>query len=182
MVTPKVVDKIDRKTINVIRTMQRNNIDLKNIADNKANILLSLNALMLTILIPIILSYHEIIRAEHLYIPLAILFITCFSTMVIAANVLKPFNWVKVGEHEKDIVTSSPFFFINYYRKDIDEFMDQIDECLVDSKKFKEYVIADLFLIGKVLGAKYTQINISYNVFLAGVSLTIISSVIVVFI
>ena len=35
--------KISKEVLNVIRTTQRNNIELTNIADNKANMLLSLN-------------------------------------------------------------------------------------------------------------------------------------------
>ena len=64
MALQRSVDQLDKNSINIIRTMQRNNIDLKHIADNKANILLSLNALMITVLIPIILSNLEIIIDE----------------------------------------------------------------------------------------------------------------------
>ena len=43
---------LDKKTIDIIRTTQRNNIDLTAIADNKANVLLSLNALIIAALVP----------------------------------------------------------------------------------------------------------------------------------
>ncbi|MEZ4957629.1 MAG: hypothetical protein R2825_28985 [Saprospiraceae bacterium] len=41
-------DKLTKETINIMRTTQRNNVELTHIADNKANVLLSLNAIMLT--------------------------------------------------------------------------------------------------------------------------------------
>jgi hypothetical protein len=160
--------------------MQRNNIDLKNIADNKANILLSLNALMLTFLIPIVLGNIDIIVSEYLYIPLGFLFLTCFGTILIAASVLKPFNWIKTNKTEMQRMQSSPFFFVNYYKLSIDQFVEQMDRTITDSKIFKEHVVNDLFFIGKVLGVKYNQIGICYNVFLIGLSTSIVSTILVV--
>jgi len=180
MTIRKSVDQLDKNSINIIRTMQRNNIDLKSIADNKANILLSLNALMLTFLIPIVLGNIDIIIEEHLYIPLSLLFLTCFGTIIIAATVLKPCNWIRTNKNEKSRLMSSPFFFVNYYKSTIDEFMIQMDNTITDSKVFKDHVITDLYFIGKVLGVKYNQIGICYNVFLVGLSTTVLSSILVV--
>ncbi len=178
----KSVVQLDKNSINIIRTMQRNNIELKNIADNKANILLSLNALMLTFLIPIVLSQLEIIEAKRLYIPLTILFITCFTTILIAATILKPFNWIKTSKKDEGRLTSSPFFFVNFHKKPIDEFVEDINRTIMDPKAFKEHVLTDLYFIGKVLGVKYSQIVICYNVFLVGLILTVLSGVVVILI
>ena len=60
--------KLSKKALNIIRTTSRNNVELVNIADNKANILLSINGIMFTALIPMLFSYQEIIVSEHLYI------------------------------------------------------------------------------------------------------------------
>lgn len=181
MALQRSVDQLDKNSINIIRTMQRNNIDLKHIADNKANILLSLNALMITVLIPIILSNLEIIIDEFLFVPLGVLFSTCFVTILIAATVLKPFNWIKVNQVELNRLSASPFFFVNFHNKSIDDFVISIDNTITNSKVFKDHVISDLYYIGKVLGVKYRQIGICYNVFLIGLSLSVLSSIIVIF-
>ena len=44
---------LNKNSLAVLRTTLRNNIELTSIADNKANVLLSLNALMLTFFGPI---------------------------------------------------------------------------------------------------------------------------------
>ncbi len=180
MSDPKSAGHMDKNSINIIRTMQRNNIELKSIADNKANILLSLNALMITFLIPIVLNNLEIILDEYLYIPLGILFVSCLATIFLAATILKPFNWIKTNKKDVNQLTSSPFFFVNYYKKSIDEFVIDINKTMNDPKIFKDHVIADLYFIGKVLGVKYSQIGICYNVFLIGLILTVLSTVIVI--
>ena len=178
----KSVVQLDKNSINIIRTMQRNNIELKSIADNKANILLSLNGLMLTFLIPIVLSNLEIIKEYRLYIPLIIMSITCFSTILIAATILKPFNRIKMSKKDEGRLTSSPFFFVNFHKKPINEFVEDINRTIMDPKAFKDHVLADLYFIGKVLGVKYGQITICYNVFLVGLILTVLSGVVVILI
>ena len=44
----KKKENLEKGLLNIIRTTMRNNIVLTHIADNKANVLLSLNALMIT--------------------------------------------------------------------------------------------------------------------------------------
>ena len=62
--------KLPKEALNIIRTTLRNNIELTNIADNKANVLLSLNALMITLLLPLIIPNLALIKELHLYVPL----------------------------------------------------------------------------------------------------------------
>ena len=62
----KIGPKLSKETVNIIRTTQRNNIELTHIADNKANVLLSLNAIMITFLIPLILSNVNIILEKFI--------------------------------------------------------------------------------------------------------------------
>ena len=169
-----------RETLNIIRTTKRNNIDLKNIADNKANILMSLNTLMLTILVPIVLSHREVIMEEHLYVPLIILVITCFATIFICATVLRPFNLKKntiTTGREKNL---SPFFFGNYYRMKSEDYLEYIEQAVEEPQYMKEYLFKDLFFIGKTLGVKYTQIRFSYTVFMIGMAACLVSTVLVI--
>lgn len=160
----------------MIRTMQRNNIDLKHIADNKANILLSLNALMITFLIPIVFNNLDIILTEYLIIPLVILFVTCLTTIILAGMVLKPFDWLKVHKDEEARLRSSPFFFVNYYKKSFNDFISEMDKSMNDPDRFKENIMADMYFMGRILGAKYYQIGLCYDVFMTGIILTVVSS------
>jgi len=168
-----------RETLNIIRTTKRNNIDLKNIADNKANILMSVNALMITFLIPIVLSHREVIMEEYLYVPLVILVITCFTTIFICATVLKPFNLRKNTITAGRNQNLSPFFFGNYYRMHPDDYLEYIQEAVEEPQNMKEYLFKDLYFIGKTLGIKYNQIRTSYIVFMVGLAACLISTVLV---
>ena len=51
--------RLNKETVNIIRTAMRNNIELTNIADNKASVLLSINTLIITLLVPVALINAE---------------------------------------------------------------------------------------------------------------------------
>jgi len=171
---------IRKDTLNMIRTTYRNNIELTNIADNKANILLSLNSLMITFLIPIVLSNLDIIIEETLFLPIITLSATCLTTIVIAAMATRP---IKMGQQDVmkgDVSQKSPFFFGNYYQMKVADYLDMMENAINDPQLIKDYVKLDLFFMGKGLGEKYAKIRKCYNVFIGGLIMTVIATIVVI--
>ncbi len=183
--SPKLPDQvllnkgIKKDSLNIIRTIYRNNIHLTNIADNKANILLSLNSLMITFLIPIVLSNLQIILQENLYIPLITLSGTCIVTIILAAITTRPIEMGKQDISSGDVVQKSPFFFGNYYKMKIENYMDLLENAIVDPVLTKDYIKLDLYFMGKGLGEKYSKIRTCYNVFISGLLLSVAATIIV---
>lgn len=171
---------IGKGTLNMIRTTYRNNIDLTNIADNKANILLSLNSLMITFLIPIVLTNLDIISALALYLPIITLSLTCITTIIIAAMATRPIKMgqqdVKRGEKSQ----KSPFFFGNYYKMATQDYLDLVEDAINDPKLVKDYIKLDLYFMGKGLGEKYRKIRTCYNVFIGGLVITVMATIIAI--
>ncbi len=170
---------LSRETINVIRTTQRNNIDLTGIADNKANVLLSLNALMIAALVPLVLTNIDFVIERHLYVPLFILAITCFFTIYMAAKALKPINFDAIRMEIEKRMPASPFFFGNFYKMDVDEYFESIKGLLSEPETVKAHMAQDLYYIGRRLGFKMEQIRRAFNIFTAGIFLTLVSLVVV---
>ena len=168
--------KLPKKTLNVFRTTSRNNIELTAIADNKASILLSLNALMITFLAPTIFSNMDIVAEEMLYIPIAIFIVTCAATMYMSAQVLKPFNFDKLGERIKT-GNPSPFFFGNFFKMEYDEFYEFMEDSIDKKQLLSEHLIQDLYYLGKRLGDKMSMIRTAFNVFIGGVMLTLFTTI-----
>lgn len=171
---------IRKDSFNMIRTVYRNNIDLTNIADNKANILLSLNSLMLTFLIPIVLSNLEIIKQYNLYLPLIVLSSTCITTIILAAITTQPIRMGKQNFSSGNSTKSSPFFFGNYYKMGVENYMKLFEDTINDPAATKDFVKLDLYFMGKGLGKKYTRIRTCYSVFMVGLILSVISTIIVI--
>ena len=169
---------LTKETVNVIRTTLRNNIDLTAIADNKANVLLSLNALMIAALVPMVLTNLDFIMERHLYIPLLLFGITCFFTIYLAAKALKPTDFDAMAREIEKKMPLSPFFFGNFYKMEVDEYFESIKGLLSDPDMVKAHLAQDLYYIGRRLGNKMTWIRKAFNIFVVGISLTLISLVI----
>lgn len=169
---------MSKEVINVIRTTQRNNIELTNIADNKANMLLSLNGIMISIAVPLILSNSNNLLGNYLYIPAVIMAITCFATMYISAMVLRPSNFENFRDSLKDKETASPFFFGNYFRMKPEEFFLDIEQKLEDTANLRDYMAQDLFFVGKRLGYKMQWVRTAFTLFIGGIFFTLLTTAI----
>ena len=178
-VDEKKVKNISKQTINIIRTTQRNNIDLTHIADNKANVLLSLNAIMLSFLLPLVLANTDEIVEHYLYVPLLILAATCFATIYISTIVLKPSDFDKFRKQLGEDSQFSPFFFGNFYKMEMNEFFDHLDDSLSDSELLKVHIAQDLYYVGHRLGVKMSRIRLAFDIFIFGLFTTILSAVVV---
>ena len=166
----------DKEAINIIRTNQRNNVELTHLADNKANVLLSLNAIMLTFLIPSVVSNTDFIVEKHLLIPLIILALTCFSTIYISTMVLKPSRLDKSRYFKSEFRNKSPLFYGNIYKMTPGEFFESMDNRFSSKKQIMANLQQDLFYSGKRLAYKMNWITRAFDWFLIGLSLSIISS------
>lgn len=163
-----------KNTISILRTTLRNNIELTNIADNKANVLLSLNALMLTFIVPLMIPNQDLIMEEGLFIPLGILIVTCLATISISVFVLRPskLGGQKIQINEKNQI--SPFFFGNFERMSKSDYLDYSNSVLEDEEKVKTFLSNDFYHIGARLSEKMRWIRLAFNIFIFGLILSIV--------
>ena len=165
-----------KDTINVIRTTLRNNIELTGIADNKASVLLSLNAIMLTFAMPLVSAYSSQILETKLFIPLILLSATCLLTIFYAARVLKPSNFNDPRDATTPGISSSPFFFGNFYKMNANDYYDRLLEGLQDPDTINAHLAQDLYYTGKRLGHKMAWIRLAFNIFTGGIFLSILTT------
>ena len=168
-----------KETVNVIRTTMRNNIELTAIADNKANVLLSLNAVMIAFVVPLVLSNVDVVLKYSLFIPLVLLAITCFATIYMSTLVLAPFSFDTFQNELPDGMDPSPFFFGTAYDSDIRTFYDNILRTTAKKRHVREYLAQDLFFVGRRLGQKMLLIRRSFQIFRIGIFLTLVSVLLV---
>ncbi len=174
--------KLSKDIINIIRTTQRNNIELTHIADNKANVLLSLNALMVTFLLPLVVANSAVILERLLYIPLIFLSLTCFITIYICTIVLKPSNLKNFRDNDNQEGQFSPFFFGNFYKMQPQEFFDYIKDTAAKPDNIRGHLAEDLYYIGRRLAFKMNYIRWAFNIFIIGLFLSLLSTTIVLWV
>ncbi|RMF21423.1 MAG: HD domain-containing protein [Bacteroidetes bacterium] len=158
----------------LFKTSLRNHIDLTNIADNKANIMLSINALIITITMPLLAA--NLRGNMFLLIPTAILLTTCVLSIIFATLATRPIKThgsVDVGKIGKE--PTNLFFFGNFYKMTLEEYQEGIRRILADEKLLEQTISMDLFYLGKALGAKFSRLRTCYSIFMVGMTLTVIA-------
>ena len=73
-------------------------------------------------------------------------------------------------EVQKNIV-----FFGNFVHLDLDKFEEAVDAMFRDSELIYGNMVRDLYFLGKVLDEKYRYLSISYNVFMIGFVVTVLT-------
>ncbi|MEZ4985150.1 MAG: DUF5706 domain-containing protein [Saprospiraceae bacterium] len=171
-----------KETINVIRTSLRNYIEMTAIVDNKANVLLSLSALMIAFVVPLALSNLDVIETYFLFIPLLLLATTCAATIYLSTLVLAPFDFEKFDEELPEGLEPSPFFFGAAYKRSLPDYYLYLKESTEKKGMVRKHLAYDLFFIGRRLGEKMTLMHQTFRVFRYGVFFTLLATAIVLMI
>ncbi|MBK8705700.1 MAG: hypothetical protein IPN33_20475 [Saprospiraceae bacterium] len=165
----------DSKSVQMMfKTSLRNHIDLTNIADNKANIMLSINALIITILIsllPTSLQGHT-----YLLAPVGVLLTSCVVSIIFATLATRPVKTEGFTNIDKiKTETTNLFFFGNFYKMTLSDYKQGMRQVIEDEELMENAIVTDLFFLGKALGLKFNRLRICYSVFMVGITLTVIA-------
>jgi predicted metal-dependent HD superfamily phosphohydrolase len=161
-----------------VETMYRNtyrtHISLSSIADNKANIMLSINAIIISILISNLVPQFK--KHPNLIWPTFILLGVCLSALVFAILSTRPkITKGMVTREDIEQKKSNLLFFGNYYNMELKDFQFGMMEMLHDNDFLYSSMTRDLYYLGKVLAAKYRYLNICYGIFMFGLIVSVIS-------
>ncbi len=163
------------------RTNYRNHINLSAIADNKANIMISVNTILISVLITV-LSYRNITETTPMILlPVVLFLVTSLVSLIFAVLSARP----KVTSINKQPLPPSEarkniVFFGNFVTLDLETYEQAMDDIFSDSELLYGNLTRDLYYLGKVLDKKYRYLTISYNVFMIGFITTVITFLIVI--
>ncbi len=164
----------NKRAMTMFRTAMRNQIDLVNIADKKAGIMISINSVLLTLMIPILGS--NALDVSKFIIPSIILIITCGVAVILATLATRPqLTWGNLNNDEISKGEKSLWYFGNFFRMDKEKYKEAIKEVIVKDITFENSVISDIYDVGHILGVKYMRLRWCYMAFAIGIGLTIIS-------
>ena len=160
------------------KTALRNHIDLSSMADNKANIMLSVNALIITFALPLL--GKEVSNNKALLIPMVMLLVVCVTSMIFATLATRPIPMKGYSSMESILEKKSNlFFFGNYFRMSFDEYEKGMMATISDTDILDSTIMRDLFFLGKTIGNKFVYLRKCYTIFMYGIILTVISFIIV---
>ena len=161
-----------------IETMFRNTIrthvEFSGLADHKANIMISINTLILTAIVAVMV--RKLDTNPHLIIPTAILGTVSLITLILAVMVTRPKITSGTFTHE-DIKEkrANLLFFGNFFKMDLKEFEWGINEMMNDKDFLYSSMTKDFYYLGQVLGQKYRYLRICYNIFMYGIIISFLA-------
>jgi predicted metal-dependent HD superfamily phosphohydrolase len=173
------VEKPDRGVDTLFRVTLGNHTRLSGIADSKANILLSVNAIIISIALSSIIPKLDSPKNAHLVIPTFIMLMSSVITIIFAILSTRP--KVTSGFFTREDVEAKKvnlMFFGNFYKMPLEDYDWAMNEMMKDRDYLYSTMIKDLYYLGLVLQRKYNLLRIAYNFFMVGIIITVISFII----
>ncbi len=175
--SPTAVPKEKKKSAErgietMFRTTMKNHAMLSQIADNKANIMLSVNALIISVTMTGLLPKLD--NNPQFLWPTVSLLGTSLAAIIFAtiATIPKTGSGMttrqQVQRRERNVL-----FFGNFHAMKLSEFDASIRHLMETPDDLYASMTMDLYFLGQVLQRKYTFLRITYAVFLCGLIATV---------
>ena len=166
------------------RAVYRNHINLSSIADAKANMMISINTIIMSIIITGVtgFSFTSNLLLENLQYTLPVLFLLLASlaSVIFAIISARPEVTSKKLDEEKIKKAKGSFlFFGNFVRMAKQKFLDKLVFFRSNQNALYDDMSIDIYQLGHVLNRKYKLLRISYNIFMAGLIICVLSFIIV---
>ena len=158
----------------MLRLTSDNHLELSGLADGKANILISVNAIIISVILSVLLRRLEV--DTHLTIPTIIFLLFSLTTIVISIQATRP--KVSSGTFSREDILNKKtnlLFFGNFHRASLKEYEWGMREMMKDQDYLYGALINDIYHLGVVLGKKYKLIRLAYFVFMVGIIISVLA-------
>ncbi len=173
-VKPDAQKKLSRGVESMFRLTANNQISLSSIADNKSNILISVNAIIISVTMTVLVTRFD--ELPNLIIPTLIFILFSLVTIVFAILSTRP-N-ISSGVFTKEDIKENKvnlLFFGNFYNMKLNEYEWAIGELMKNDQNLYGTMIKDQYFLGKVLAKKYKLLRIAYSVFMFGLIISVLA-------
>ena len=160
----------------MFRVTLKNHIALSNIADTKANILLSVNAIIVSLVLSNLVSKLDNPSNNYLIIPTVIFVIFTVTSIILSILATRP-NITSGKFTKEDVVNKKVnlLFFGNFHKMSLKDFEWAMGEMMLDKEYLYSSMKKDLYFLGLVLNKKYKILRITYSVFMTGIIISVIA-------
>ena len=160
----------------MFRVTLKNHITLSDIADTKANILLSVNAIIVSLVLSNLVSKLDNASNAYLIWPTVIFVLFTVVSMILSILATRPI--VTSGKFTKEDVSKKKvnlLFFGNFHKMSLNDFEWAMGEMMQDKDYLYSSMTKDLYFLGKVLNRKYKILRITYTVFMIGIIVSVLA-------
>jgi predicted metal-dependent HD superfamily phosphohydrolase len=169
--------KPDRGIETMFRLTSHNHILLSQMVDSKASILITINSIILSLVVSVLIRKLE----ENVYLlyPTVMLISVCLATMVFSILASRP-N-ISSGKFTREDIKNKRtnlLFFGNFHAMKLEDYEWGMKEMMKDAEYLYGSLTKDIYFLGKVLGKKYRYLRIAYSIFMYGFVLAILSFIV----
>lgn len=169
-------DKQERAIDTMLKTTLNNHNNLSRLVDNKASIILSVNAIIISVSLSTIVPKLDNPANAHLILPTFILIIFSVTSIIFAILATRP--RITKGSFTRDEVEEKKanlLFFGNFYKMPYEDYNWAMNELMKDREYIYNSMIKDLYHLGKVLEKKYRLLRTTYNIFMFGIIISVLA-------
>lgn len=151
----------------LFRTSYRTHVDMSALADTKANIMITINGLMASILLASISP--KIDANPWLLLPTTVLLAACLGSLVFAVLAARPrvsSRAITLDEVRRD--AANILFFGNFTHMPQDDYVQGMKELIRDGDRLYVNMLRDIYNLGGVLERKFRLLRVSYTIFMYG--------------
>jgi len=166
--------KPERGVETLFRVTARKQLDLTTMADSKANLIIGVNTIIISIVISVIGT--RLSGASHLLIPSILIILTNATTIVIAILATRP-KIIRVSDHipGKESAEFNILFFGHFSRMSLDSYKETIRKTIMKKDDIYDTMSRDIYYQGLILSKKYTYIAWAYTIFVIGLVISILA-------
>ena len=168
----------------MFRTMYSNHMKLSDMADKKASMMISLNAVLMSVIITYVGAKSSALgpaftRNPILAVPMGILLLTSLGSVVSSILSAQPdvtsFKWLTKSPEIATNRRVNLLFFGNFTKLSLGRFQEGMFELMRHKDGLYTNMMTDVYYLGGVLDRKYGLLRISYTIFMVGLILTTLS-------
>lgn len=158
----------------MFRTTSTNHIRLSSMADSKAHIMISVNSIIVSVILGVL--FRRLEDYPNLIIPAVLFLLTGVVTIIFSVLATRP-N-VNAGRFTRDDIDKKKtnlLFFGNFHKMSLEDYTWGMTEMMKDNDYVYASMIQDIYHLGVVLGKKYKQLRIAYNIFMFGLIISVLA-------
>ncbi|MBO0930476.1 Pycsar system effector family protein [Fibrella aquatilis] len=160
----------------MFRTTLGNHLRLSEMADQKANLMITINTLLISITISSFL--RPVAGADGLLIPEILLLIVSLITVVISIFATKPSFSLRKNVMPRIHPPIDLLFFGDYTQLSAAQYREQLQQLIANEEGLYNSMIDNIYAQGLVLSKKYRLLTVAYNFFMVGFSVVVLSSLV----
>ncbi len=163
----KVAPRSERGVETLFRLLSKNQYTLNTMIDTKSNILISINALILSLVLGTVLS--QLGTDPHLIYPSILILITNLASIAFAIFATRP-ELIHGKSEARNLM-----FYGNFQDMEEEEYVNNVTNLMNQGDELYKTIAKDTFYLGKTIDRKFKLLRKSFNIFLIGIILSVVA-------